>query len=290
MKMKWFLAVGLVLILSLGVVGIASAQAPDTQPNPPAAHPARGDFLQPVADLLGMPVDELTAELKDGKTLEEVVTEHGKTMADVATVIYDTAVEKLDQAVADGKMTQEQADTIEQRLAERRDACINDGDCQLRPPQRSLRDRLNPKVIFNQVMETGLNIADTLNMDPRDMLQAFRDGSSLQDLAEQQGVSMDDIAAAIIAPMKDRLAQALDDGKITQEQYDNALERLQNYEDRCATDGKCLPNFGQFQRPPHSRGAGQNGGNFDQSFRPGARFNGSVQPQGFAQLEAQPVW
>ncbi|HFB52641.1 MAG TPA: hypothetical protein ENJ48_02995 [Anaerolineae bacterium] len=282
MKMKWFLAIGLVLILSLGVVGIASAQAPDTPPNPPAGAPlARGEFFEPVADLLGMSVDDLTAELKSGKTLEEIVTEQGKTMADVATVIYDTAVEKLNQAVADGKMTQEQADTIEQRLAERRDACINDGDCQLHPPKRSLHDRLNPKAVFNQVMETGLNIADALNMDPRDMLQAFRDGSSLQDLAEQQGVSMDDIAAAITAPMKDRLAQALDDGKMTQEQYDKALERLQKYENRCATDGKCLPSFGAVRHParPHR------GGNGNQPFRPGAAHP----PVPFQQPNAAPL-
>lgn len=289
MKMKWFLAIGLVVILSLGVVGIASAQAPDTPPGPPPTAPlARDNFLQPVADLLGMSVDDLQAELKDGKTLEEIVTEHGKTMADVATVLYDTAVENLNQAVSDGKMTQEQADTIEQRLAERRDACINDGDCQLHPPKRSLRDRLNPRKVFSQVMETGLNIADALNMDPRDMLQAFRDGSSLQDLADQQGVSMDDIATAITAPMKERLAQLLDDGKMTQEQYDRALERIEKYEERCATDGKCLPNFGAAHRPAGPQG--QNNGKFDQSFRPGARFNGSQQSQGFAQPDAQPVW
>jgi len=277
MKKKWFFTIGLVLVLSLGVASVAFAQPPVQPPHPPAAAPARGEFLQPVADLLGMSVEDLTAALKDRQTLEEIVTEHGKTMADVATVLYDTAVEKLNQAVADGKITQEQADTIEQRLAERRDACINDGDCHLHPAKHSGRTHLNPKTVFMQVMETGLNIADTLNMDPRDMLQAFRDGSSLQDLAAQQNVSMEDIAAAITAPMKDRLAQALDDGKITQEQYDKLMARLQKYENRCATDGNCLPNVDTARRAsrPHR------GGN--QPFRPGTHFNGAQPSAPFSQ-------
>ncbi len=262
MKMKWFFAIGLVLMLSLGAVGVAFAQSPETPPAPLA----RSEFFQPVADLLGMSVEDLTAAMKDGQKLEDIVVEHGKTMADVATVIYDSAVEKLNQAVADGEMTQEQADTIEQRLIERRDACINDGDCRLPPPKRTLRERVNPRGVFNQVMEIGLNIADALNMDPRDMLQAFRDGEKLQDLAARQGVSMDDIAAAITTPMQERLAQSLADGKISQEQFDRALNRLQTYENRCVTDGKCLPNFGTFRRPPRPQPEPGN----TRPFRPGS--------------------
>ncbi len=281
MNKKWFFVIGMVLVLSLGVVGVTMAQGPDAPQGQPsgqrAPHP-KANMLEPVAELLGMSVDDLTAELKGGKKLEDVVTEHGKTMADVANVVYDAAVQALNDAVTNGKITQEQADTIQARLQERRDACVNDGNCQLRPPARSLRNRVNPRAMFNQVMETGLNLADALNLDPRDMLQAFRDGTSLQDLATQQGVSMDDIALTITAPLKERLDQALQDGKITQDQYDKAMERLQTYQDKCASDGKCMPNFGNRHRTSKQHSGGFNRGNGNSSFQPGAPFN-DAQPQ-----------
>ncbi len=277
---KWFIAIGMVLVLSLGVVGVTLAQGPDSplgqRLGQRAPHP-KANFIEPVADLLGMSVDDLRAELKSGKTLEEVVTEKGFTMADVANVVYDAAIEQLNQAVADGKITQGQADQIQQNLQERRDACINDGECQ--PPRgRAPRRGLSPQKVFAQTFEMGLNVSDTLNMDPRDFLQSLRDGATLEDLATQQGVTMDDIADAIVAPLQEKLEQALADGKITQEQADKAQQRLDTFRENCATNGKCMPNFGQNgrgQRPHRSGAQGQPPRPQNQSFAPQGGFDGA---------------
>ncbi len=62
------------------------------------------------ADALGMTTDELWAELKDGKSIADVANERGVDPQAVADAVGAGFAERLDQAVADGKITQEQAD------------------------------------------------------------------------------------------------------------------------------------------------------------------------------------
>jgi len=62
------------------------------------------------ADALGMTADELWAELKDGKSIADVANERGIDPQAVADAVGAGFAERLDQAVADGKITQEQAD------------------------------------------------------------------------------------------------------------------------------------------------------------------------------------
>ncbi len=75
--------------------------------------------LDTVARTLGITTDELRSELASGKTLSQVITEHGKTVDDVVHALVAEAQTKLDQAVADGRLTQEQANQILSTLPDR---------------------------------------------------------------------------------------------------------------------------------------------------------------------------
>ncbi len=75
--------------------------------------------LDTVASTLGITTDELRSELASGKTLSQVITEHGKTVDDVVNALVAEAKTKLDQAVADGRLTQEQANQILSTLPDR---------------------------------------------------------------------------------------------------------------------------------------------------------------------------
>ncbi len=69
--------------------------------------------------------------------------------------------------------------------------------------------------------------ADTLNMTVDELLSALDEGKTIQQIAEEQGV---DLQAAWLEQVKSRLAQAVEDGKLTQEQADQILERLESGE------------------------------------------------------------
>jgi hypothetical protein len=77
----------------------------------------------------------------------------------------------------------------------------------------------------------GLQItAEALNMTTDELITALRSGKTLEQLADEAGVDLQDVQDAIQAAratdMRDRIQQALDDGTITQEHADWLLEGL----------------------------------------------------------------
>lgn len=78
----------------------------------------------------------------------------------------------------------------------------------------------------------GLQIAaEALNMTTDELITALRSGKTLEELAEEAGVELQDVQDAIQAAratdMRERIQQALDDGTITQEHADWLLEGLE---------------------------------------------------------------
>ncbi len=73
-------------------------------------------------------------------------------------------------------------------------------------------------------------VAGALNMSADDLSAALAEGKTLQDLADEAGVDMQEIKDAMSAvraeSMRERIAQALTDGTITQEHADWLLEGL----------------------------------------------------------------
>jgi len=72
--------------------------------------------------------------------------------------------------------------------------------------------------------------ADALGMTTEDVQSALQDGKTLLDLAGEAGVDIEDVHAAIQAvhetEMRERIAQAVEDGAMTQEKADWLLEGL----------------------------------------------------------------
>lgn len=71
-----------------------------------------------LADALGMTVDEFYAARADGQTVAEIASVQGVELADVVAAALAPRADALAQAVADGRITQEQADTMLATMAE----------------------------------------------------------------------------------------------------------------------------------------------------------------------------
>ena len=80
-------------------------------------------------------------------------------------------------------------------------------------------------------------LAEALGMTTEELYAALSDGQTIAELAEAQGVEMDALVEALIAPRVEQLAQAVTDGYLTQEQADLMIEimtthmawRLENF-------------------------------------------------------------
>jgi hypothetical protein len=72
----------------------------------------REDAQAVIADTLGLTVEELATAREDGTRLPQLAEAQGVDMGTVMTAVSDARTAAIDQAVADGTITQEQADLL----------------------------------------------------------------------------------------------------------------------------------------------------------------------------------
>ena len=80
--------------------------------------------LDTAAAYLGLTEAELRAELA-GKTLAEIATEKGKSVDGLVQTLATAAEKRIDDAVTDGRLTQEQATELKADLDERIESLVN---------------------------------------------------------------------------------------------------------------------------------------------------------------------
>ena len=111
----------LVALMIVGVIGATNVFAQSSTLIAPEHGRGGGRGLGPVglqaaAEALDMTSDELITALRSGRTLEELATEAGVEFQDVQDAIAAAHAEevrtRIEQAIADGTMTQEKADWL----------------------------------------------------------------------------------------------------------------------------------------------------------------------------------
>ncbi len=114
--------------------------------------------------------------------------------------------EALSGLVSQGTITQEQANKVEQALTDAREEAWADREAH-RAEQREEMDSL---------------LQETLGMTMDDVREQLRAGSTLREIA---GDNADELVAGMAELLSQRLDEAVADGRLTQEQADEALAR-----------------------------------------------------------------
>jgi hypothetical protein len=107
------------------------------------------------AEVLGIEVDDVVEGLEDGKSLAQIAEEHGVSAEEYKTALTDAVEDKLADAVANGRITQERADEMLAKFTENADRIINhvpdeDGP---RPCRRMVRGGVDPANVPSQEAE-----------------------------------------------------------------------------------------------------------------------------------------
>lgn len=87
-------------------------------------HVGRGEVFASAASYLGLTEAELREQL-DGKTLAVLATDKGKSVSGLVDAMVAAAEKTIDAAVADGKLTKEQAEELKAGLEERMTGLVN---------------------------------------------------------------------------------------------------------------------------------------------------------------------
>ena len=156
--MKKLLTVSAIVVLAiliLGVAGFAYAQS-QTPPTPDAPY-GRGmmggwgnrgsgsgmmgrwgaggygpmhEYMEDAfAEALGISHEDLEARLDAGETMWSIAQAQGLSEDEIAKLMVDARTKALEKAVADGVLTQEQADWMSQHMGQAQDAGFGPGTC-----------------------------------------------------------------------------------------------------------------------------------------------------------------
>jgi hypothetical protein len=113
-KMKKILVAIVVMVIGLGLfTGVAAARSFQVQAQQTGV---LHDYMeQALADKLNLPLATVEAEFNAGKTLYQIALDNGIAQADLPAFMLEVRTLALEAAVADGVITQAQADRMAQR-------------------------------------------------------------------------------------------------------------------------------------------------------------------------------
>jgi hypothetical protein len=109
--MKKVVFVSLLVLVAMGAfTGVAAAQS--SQPQSGMLH----EYMEmALADKLNIPLNTVAAEIDAGKTMAQIALDHGIAVTDLRAFLNEVRAQALQAAVADGIITQTQADSMLQR-------------------------------------------------------------------------------------------------------------------------------------------------------------------------------
>jgi hypothetical protein len=76
-------------------------------------------IVRQAAETIGVEARDLVAELRSGQSLAQVAEAHGVATQDLVDALVAAGNERIDQAVADGHLSEERASEIREELPER---------------------------------------------------------------------------------------------------------------------------------------------------------------------------
>src|SRR6266508_2142497 len=192
-------------VLGAAVLAVRSAGAQDGEGERP------GDkFIAKTAENLGVGAKELT------------------------TAMTDAQFEIIDEAVAAGNLTEEQAAKLRERIEEYGPLSVI-----------GWGQRYRDHVLCKGARLVIGAAAEALGEEPADVAEAVRSGESLAEQAEAHGMRIEDFTAALLDAIKGKLDAKVSDGTITQSQADRIFAGIEEHIDRIVSfegqggDGPC---------------------------------------------------
>jgi hypothetical protein len=179
---KMLLWVGVFGALAVALLAVAGAGAQEGEEGPVR------NFLGRVAEKLGVSEEQLE------------------------TAVKDVELEMIDEALAEGRITEEQAAKMRER--------VESGELRFPGGPRPHHGRC---LVAHQLVEETARI---LGIEVSEVIDALDDGQSLAQIATANGMSVDEYKAELTAAVDAKLGQAVENGRITQERADQMLAKF----------------------------------------------------------------
>ena len=188
----------------------------DDLPERRLPHEAKPAF-EDLAAVLGMTEEELTALLKEGTTLEAIVERQGMTLRELHDGIVARVEERLKTLVEAGELTEEALelvlDQVRERIADR------------------IRSLFHDSPIHDELPFSVEDLATVFGFGPEgafavETFARLREGATPFDLAEERGISRDELIEKLRAIAEERARSLVEEGALAEEDLDRSIERF----------------------------------------------------------------
>ncbi|MDX2139661.1 MAG: hypothetical protein SF123_16365 [Chloroflexota bacterium] len=232
--MKRFSLLTIVVVLVMAIVGVGVVGA---QPGPggggiggPGGNGMGGrhgqgmmrEVLTIISDATGLTEREILQQVRDGATLTEIITANGGDVQAVTDAIIAVVTEQVNEAVTNGRITQERADQILANLPTMVENVLN-GEFEpgFGGPRGDRGDR------GMDMGRGGIAVvrlaAEMTGVDAQDIHAQLEDGTTLEEILTSNNVDVDAFVAEAVERMDARLGVLVADGRITQAEADEML-------------------------------------------------------------------
>lgn len=216
------------ILTATAMIGTGAAYA-QTVSNGSAAsvtsqsHPVlhyRTEPLKDVASLLGLDKSTLINDLKAGQSLAQIAQNKGISEQTLLDELKAKLKDRLDQAVANGKLSADQENQI-----------LSNADSKLKQLVEKTggftQGKKGKKFAFGVDRKIAAkNIASFLGIDENTLKSELKSGKSLAEVAQSKGISEQALISELQNQLKSRLDQAVANGKITAAQENNILSKF----------------------------------------------------------------
>lgn len=213
------------VVMIFSAVGVAGAQDPD-------GNRRRGDrvgegqllaaaLLQETADQLGVTLRDLTADVEDGQTINDVIVANGGDVAAVTAAVEAQFVERLDTALANERIDQERYDEMVAGI----DAAMD--EALARPAPQTVRERVRTGVELRMDNAILNLVSEETGLTRQEVFAQLREGKTIGVVITENGGDLDAISGQIVAGLTDRINEAVENGTIDQERADTLLSDLE---------------------------------------------------------------
>lgn len=218
--------VSVALLAALALGSVLAAPAPQTEPgaNSEGTVDYRQLFVERLASLLNVSVDDLQTAAKQA------------------------AKETVDAAEENGDLAPNLADRLRVRIENGRGILGPTDHPRFGFPWPRIKTRIG---IGLRMLDAQ---AEALGLAPAELREAMRDGKTLAELAQEKGVSAEQMKEAVVARAREQLQEAVADGNLTQKQADRIIIQLESIPAEDFLRGPCgLAGEFRFKQPSIER-------------------------------------
>jgi polyhydroxyalkanoate synthesis regulator phasin len=170
------------------------------------------ELVQIVAAETGLKPLDIVREVREGSTLTEIITANNGDVDQVRSQAIEKGSDLINQAVKNGRLTQERADEMLTNLETRIDNALT---------YDPIHHQMQREIMLRVAGETGLSV--------RNVVKQWRDGLTLSDILKTNGEDVQAFTDETLTRAQERLDQAVKNGRLTQEQADQRLNDLKTF-------------------------------------------------------------